>query len=82
VAFSLAPRPGFNWLQVSWGGPDELVATDCSYCDAPIPENEAPLRLMRADDWAAVFCRACQEKWWGIKSFDPPDDEEDDPCAG
>lgn len=61
-------------MAVSWGGPDELVATECSYCDAPIPEDDMPLRIWNEDSWAAVFCRKCQKDWWGMTTFDDDSD--------
>jgi hypothetical protein len=39
----LRPRPRFPWGAVSWGGPDEPPADDCSLCDAPIAEDDVPL---------------------------------------
>jgi hypothetical protein len=74
---TLAPRPGFNWQAVSWGGPTEPVADDCSYCDEPIPEDGMPLILWNKDGWCARFCTICQAKWWGIKKFESFDDEDD-----
>ena len=29
---SIAPKHGFNWAAVAWGGPDEPVDDRCSYC--------------------------------------------------
>jgi hypothetical protein len=63
---TLSPRPGFNWTAVSWGGPDEPRTDKCSYCDAPLSEDEVPLILWNNDGWAAEFCEACQRKWWGL----------------
>ena len=36
MTIAFQPRAGFNWMAVSWGGPDEQSAEDCSYCDAPL----------------------------------------------
>lgn len=75
---TLKPKNGFNWMAVSWGGPEEVVSEECSYCEAPIPENSCPLIMYNHDGWTARFCRACQESWWGMKTFDPPEDDDDD----
>ena len=61
----LMPAPGFNWLQVGWGGPDEIRTSKCSYCDQPLAEEIVPLLVMREDGWVAEFCEACQRRWWG-----------------
>lgn len=66
-SFSLVPKPGFNWLAVSWGGPAEPVALACSYCEAPFGEGEMPLILWNPEGWCAQFCEACQLQWWGIE---------------
>lgn len=63
----LAPMPGFNWSQVSWGGPDEPPAECCSYCDAPIGEDDVPLILYNDAGWCARFCNACAAIWWRIR---------------
>jgi hypothetical protein len=63
---SLRPREGFNWTAVSWGGPDEVVSETCSYCDAPIPEDDTPLILWNAEGWCARFCLKCCADWWGL----------------
>lgn len=61
----MKPRPGFDWLRVNWGAPDEPASDRCSYCDEPIPVDAFPLRLWRvADGWAAVFCDDCMAIWW------------------
>ena len=75
----LSPRAGFNWMAVSWGGPNEPVSDTCSYCDAVIPEASAPLILWNRDSWCARFCVACQRTWWGMEIFDDYPDAEDDP---
>lgn len=67
---TLAPKPGFDWSLVSWGGPDEPQSDDCFYCDAEIPEEACPLRLWNAEGWAAVFCDDCAERWWGLRKLD------------
>jgi hypothetical protein len=64
---SLKPAEGFNWTAVSWGGPDERVAEACSYCDAPLHDEEIPLILYNDLGWAARFCEACCRKWWGFR---------------
>lgn len=69
---TLSPRPGFNWSAISWGGPDEPQSDQCSYCGDEIPEDDVPLRLWNKDGWAAQFCDACQERWWGVQNFPDP----------
>jgi hypothetical protein len=59
------PRTAFNWTAVSWGGPDEPASEVCSYCDAPIGEDDIPLTLWNKDGWCARFCEACQVRYWG-----------------
>jgi hypothetical protein len=63
---ALRPRRGFNWMQVSWGGPDEPPLEVCSYCDAPIGEDDVPIAIFNEAGWGAFFCEACQRKWWGL----------------
>lgn len=65
---SLAPKPGFDWTRVSWGGPDQVQSDSCSYCDANIPADAVPLRLWNADGWAAVFCDPCAAAWFGLRT--------------
>jgi hypothetical protein len=67
---ALRPAAGFRWEAVSWGGPDEPVSDDCSYCGDAIGEDDIPLRLWTQDGWGAAFCDACQTRWWGLESFD------------
>jgi len=37
---TLQPRPGFDWLRVNWGGPDEPRSDRCSYCGDLFPEDD------------------------------------------
>lgn len=74
---SLQPKPGFNWQAVSWGGPDEPPPTECSYCDAALPENGTPLMLHNNAGWAAYFCDGCMVTWWGIRLIRPLPEEDD-----
>ena len=67
----LHPTAEFNWQQVSWGGPDEVVTETCSYCEAPLgdmdePDYEVPLILWNKDGWCAQFCIECQRRYWGM----------------
>jgi hypothetical protein len=62
------PRPGFNWMAVSWGGPDEPIAEACSYCDALLDDEDVPLILWNNQGWSARFCDDCQRRWWGMSS--------------
>lgn len=64
----LTPVADFNWLQVSWGGPDEPVATECSYCNVPFTEDEVPLMLGTEAGWVAQFCEACCQRYWRMGS--------------
>jgi hypothetical protein len=76
----LSPRSGFDWMAVSWEGPDEPPADDCSYCGAAIiPDETVPLILWNGDGWCARFCDACMAKWWGIETVPSFDDDDDDP---
>jgi hypothetical protein len=63
---ALKPLPGFNPLLLQWGGPDEVVSDQCSYCDAPIGGDEVPLRLWNEEGWAVQFCNACMVRWFGF----------------
>jgi hypothetical protein len=68
---SIAPRPGFNWAQVNWGGPVEPRTEHCSsYCGDLLDEDSVPLILWNKDGWCAEFCDHCQATWWGVQSFD------------
>jgi hypothetical protein len=60
----LRPRLGFNWLQVSWGAPEEVAARHCSYCEKLLKDEEMPLFLWNSEGWAACFCESCQAQWW------------------
>lgn len=76
----LTPLPGFDWMGVHWGAPDERVSEQCCYCDEPIPEDDMPLMMMTEGGYVASFCRGCQKKWWGLQSFDDgPGDKNRDP---
>jgi hypothetical protein len=74
---TISPKPGFDWLLVKWGGPDQVVADDCSYCDAPIGEDDVPLRMWNSEDWTAQFCDRCMEKWFGMVGYREPDDRDE-----
>ena len=75
---ALAPRPGFDWTMVSWGGPDEPVSDRCGYCGDDIPEDSVPLILGNDAGWCARFCDHCQAAWWGVETFDDPPGEWDE----
>ena len=76
----VAPKAGFNWMLVNWGGPDEPRTDRCSYCGDPFPEEDdsdfVPLILWNAEGWAAEFCDHCQATWWGIQKFPEPAEDE------
>jgi hypothetical protein len=63
----LRPVAGFNWMAVSWGGPDEQRTDRCSYCERPFHEDEAPLILWNEHSWTAEFCEDCTTTWWGLE---------------
>lgn len=69
---TVRPSPDFNWIAVSWGGPDEVVAGECSYCDAPLSDEEMPLIMWNEIGWCARFCEACQRRYFGMETL--PDD--------
>jgi hypothetical protein len=66
TAHGPVPAPGFNWLAVSWGGPDQPPTEHCSYCDAPLLDDEVPLILWQGG-WCARFCCQCCKTWWGME---------------
>lgn len=66
MTFPIAPLPGFNWMAVSWGAPNQVRTDKCSYCDTPLDDDEVPLILLRDGGWCAEFCRKCQQQWWGV----------------
>jgi hypothetical protein len=67
---TLAPKPGFDWSQVNWGGPKQRRTDRCSYCDNLFNREDddfIPLILWNNDGWCAEFCHDCQRKWWGLE---------------
>ena len=74
---ALRPLPGFNWLNVAWGGPDEPRTLVCSYCGDTLPTEDedpafVPLILCNADGWVAEFCDHCMGRWFGMRGFSDP----------
>ena len=74
---TLRALPGFNWMNVAWGGPDETRALVCSYCGDKLPTEEedpefVPLILWNADGWCAEFCDHCATTWFGVQTFKDP----------
>ena len=67
----LRAADGFNWMAVSWGGPDEQRTLTCSYCDADLRGDQLdgglPLVLWNEQGWCAEFCTDCQRRWWGLR---------------
>ena len=63
---ALRPGPGFNPLQVGWGGPDEPRATKCRYCDKPFAKRHVPLLVCRPDGWVAAFCDQCVRRYFEL----------------
>lgn len=72
MTMQLRPRPGFDPLKINWGGPDQVVSDECSYCGDALPENAALLRIWRDDGWAAVFCDHCSAAHFGLQTFPDP----------
>lgn len=68
---TLSPRPGFNWMLVTWGAPDQVRTEVCSYCGDKLPDDDdfVPLILWNPEGWAAEFCDHCQATWFGIQTF-------------
>lgn len=62
----LLPKPGFDWDRVEWLSPEDQVSDTCSYCSAPLYDDDRPLRQRRDDGWRAVFCDDCQGVWFGV----------------
>jgi hypothetical protein len=59
VMTSLRFRPGFDVTLLQWGAPDQPVSNECSCCDAPILEEDCPLRIWNDEGWALVLCDDC-----------------------
>ncbi len=72
--FKMKAKEGFDWSLVKWTGPDDVVSDTCSYCSAPIPENDIPLRMWAEDHSACVFCDDCSRDVFGLLTFDEPDE--------
>jgi hypothetical protein len=71
----LSPRPGFDWLRVTWGAPDQTRTEKCSYCDQALDhETSVPLILWNKEGWCAEFCDDCQARWWGLCGVSAPVD--------
>ena len=51
----------FDWRRIKWGGPRDGVARQCSYCGAPIGDDDTPLRLWTAEGWSATFGSCCDD---------------------
>jgi hypothetical protein len=61
-------RQGFDPTLLSWGGPDEPAAEECSICDAPLgndeePDYQIPLIIWREDGWCVRLCDTCTQRW-------------------
>ena len=75
--------PGFDWLKVRWGGPNDRRTEVCSYCGATLGEDEVPLILWDRRDNCAEFCERCSARYFEAESFlDPPPEPEDKPDLG
>jgi hypothetical protein len=75
----LVPAAGFDWAKVKWGAPDAPRSDYCSYCRVLISDEDVTLMMWDKDGACAQFCDACQQTWWGLESFEAPDDEDDEP---
>ncbi len=73
---ALRPAREFDWMRVSWGGPDEPRTETCSYCDAPLDDESVPLIMWNQDGWTAEFCDACQIRYWGAEPIERIDDDD------
>jgi hypothetical protein len=49
-------------LSVNWEGPDEPPGDRCSFCEAPLKEDDVPLVMWSSEGWTARFCDRCAEK--------------------
>ena len=49
-------------LSVNWEGPDQTPGDRCSFCDAPIGEDDVPVVMWSSEGWTARFCDACVAK--------------------
>jgi hypothetical protein len=56
-------RRDFDPALLSWGGPDEPAAEECSICEAAFDEDDVPLIMWREDGWCVRLCDACVERW-------------------
>lgn len=56
-------RADFDPTLLSWGGPDERIAEECSICDAAFAEDDVPLIMWREDGWTVRLCDACVRRW-------------------
>jgi hypothetical protein len=56
-------RSSFDPTLLSWGGPDEPAAEQCSICDAALADDDVPLILWRGDGWCVRLCDACVKRW-------------------
>jgi hypothetical protein len=66
---AIRPKPGFNWMMVAWGGPDEPRTASCSYCGDPFPTEEldpefVPLILWNAEvPGAGTLIQRLEIRW-------------------
>ena len=58
---SIAPKPGFNWSAIAWGGPDEPASDHCSYCGDEIPEDSVPLILVERRGLVRALLRSLSD---------------------
>lgn len=51
----------FDWRKVQWEAPSAMPGDRCSYCGAPIGEDDVPLILwMTETGLTARFCCECE----------------------
>lgn len=63
MSMILETKPGFDWARISWSLSEWPAAETCSYCRAPIPQDEIPLIVWRDEGQCARFCDACVANW-------------------
>jgi hypothetical protein len=75
---SISPKPGIDWFNVAWRGPDQVRTKHCSHCGDAFLDDERgrpdfiPLIFFREDGLVAEFCDRCRATWFGVRSFPDP----------
>ena len=47
---------------IHWKGPNQTPPDRCSFCDAPIGQDDTPLSMWTTDGFCASFCDACVDQ--------------------